>query len=249
MSEIYDTLKAAIEAEQPVVVVTVVTGVGNVGAKLLLRPDGSTLGDLGANVPTQEITHDALAMLARAESGVRSFSTANGETQIFIESYPPPPNLIIVGAVHIAISLVTYAKILGFRTIVVDARGAFATPERFAYADELILAWPDEVLPERLNANSYVVLLTHDPKLDDPALKVALPSPARYVGALGSTKTHAKRVERLTSEGMPAEQLARLHAPIGLPLGGRTPEEIALSIIAQIVAVRNGVAQAARNLL
>lgn len=239
MLEIYEALKTAIEAEQPVVVVTVVGGAGEVGAKMLARPDGSTLGALGPNMPTAEITAEALAMLARAESGIRAFPHANGETHIFVESYPPPPTLLIVGAVHIAIPLVTYGKTLGFRTIVIDARGAFATEERFAHADELILAWPDEVLPTRLNTNSYVVLLTHDPKLDDPALKVALPSPARYVGALGSSKTHARRVERLTGEGMPAEQLARLHAPIGLPLGGRTPEEIALSIVAQIIAVRN----------
>lgn len=241
MLEMYNTLKAAIEAEQPVVVMTVIGGAGAIGAKLLARPGGSLLGNLGATMPLEEITRGALAMLARAESGIRTFPAPDGEVQIFIESYPPPPNLLIVGAVHIAIPLVTYGKTLGFRTIVIDARGAFATPERFAHADELVIAWPDEVLPERLNANSYVVLLTHDPKLDDPALKVALPSQARYVGALGSTKTHAKRIERLTSEGVPVEQLARLHAPIGLPLGGRTPEEIALSIMAQIIAVRNGV--------
>lgn len=242
MAEIYTALKSALEAEQPVVVMTIVAGAGEIGAKLLAGPHGERVGGLGAELRGEEIVGIALAMLARAESGIRAFATPKGEVQVFVESYPPPPTLLIVGAVHIAIPLVTYAKTLGFRSIVVDARGAFATPERFAHADELILAWPDDVLPERLNANSYVVLLTHDPKLDDPALKVALPSPARYVGALGSKKTHAQRVERLTAEGMPMEQLERLHAPIGLPLGGRTPEEIALSIMAQIIAIRNGVA-------
>jgi xanthine dehydrogenase accessory factor len=145
-----------------------------------------------------------------------------------------------VGAVHNAIPLVTFAKTLGFRTIVVDARGAFATPERFAHADELIMAWPDEALEGKLNSNSFVVLLTHDPKLDDPALKIALPSQARYIGALGSPKTHAKRLERLREEGMPEEQIARLHAPIGLAIGANTPEEIAVSIIAEVVAARHG---------
>ena len=129
---------------------------------------------------------------------------------------------------------------LGFRTVVVVARGAFATPERFAHADELVNEWPDEALAGRLNSNSFVVLLTHDPKLDDPALKVALPSPARYVGALGSPSTHAKRLARLRGEGLPEDQLARLHAPIGLKIGGNTPEEIAVSIIAEIVAARHG---------
>jgi xanthine dehydrogenase accessory factor len=124
--------------------------------------------------------------------------------------------------------------------VVIDARGAFATPERFGHSDELVQAWPDEALEGRLNSNSYVVLLTHDPKLDDPAIKLALPSPARYVGALGSPSTHAKRIERLREEGVAGELLARLHAPIGLKIGARTPEEIAVSIIAEIVAARYG---------
>ena len=240
MSDIYEALKQALADEQPVVVLTVVDGAAHVGAKLLVQPGGQQLGAL--SLPHQaEIVADALHMLAHAESGIRSYPTPDGDVQVFIESYPPPPTLLIIGAVHIAIPLVSYAKTLGFRTVVIDARGAFATAERFAHADELILAWPDEVLPAHVHTNSYVVLLTHDPKLDDPALLVALPSAARYVGALGSAKTHAQRVKRLTHEGhLSAEQLARLHAPIGLPLGGRTPEEIALSIMAQIIAVKNG---------
>ena len=242
MAAIYDALTTALAAEQPVVLVTVVGGADNVGAKLLARPDGTTIGNLGETLAQAEIVRDALDMLGRAENGMRSYATSTGDVQVFVESYPPPPTLLIVGAVHIAIPLVTFGHLLGFRTVVIDARGAFATAERFSHADELIQAWPDEVLPDRLTSNSYVVLLTHDPKLDDPALKVALPSPARYVGALGSTKTHAQRVERLSAEGVPAEQLARLHAPIGLPLGGRTPEEIATGIIAEIVAIKNGAA-------
>jgi xanthine dehydrogenase accessory factor len=218
----------------------VVGGAAHVGAKLLARPDGEPLGGLGDAALDAVVTADALAMLARAESEIRTYPTPAGEVQVFVETYPPPPTLFVVGAVHIAIPLVTFGKTLGFRTVVVDARGAFATEERFAHADELIHAWPDEVLPGRRTTNSFVVLLTHDPKLDDPALKVALPSPARYVGALGSPKTHAKRLERLRAEGVPEEQLARLHAPIGLKIGGRTPEEIAVSIIAEIVACRHG---------
>jgi xanthine dehydrogenase accessory factor len=236
---IYEALTAALAAEQPVAVATVIGGAGEVGAKLLARPGGETIGGLGAGLPEQSVVQDMLAMLARAESGTRRYATPAGEAEVFIEAYPPPPTMFIVGAVHIAIPLVTFAKVLGFRTVVVDARGAFATPERFAHADELVNQWPDEALEGRLNSNSFVVLLTHDPKLDDPALKVALPSPARYVGALGSPNTHAKRLVRLRDEGMPEEQLARLHAPIGLKIGGNTPEEIAVSIIAEIVAARH----------
>jgi xanthine dehydrogenase accessory factor len=237
---IYEALKTALEAEQPVAVATVVLGDAGVGAKLLVRPDGSTLGELVPGLDEDAVVRDALAMLARAESGIKTYTTAAGDLSVFFESYPSPPTMYIVGAVHIAIPLVTFAKTLGFRTIVVDARGAFATPERFAHADELIMAWPDEALEGKLNSNSFVVLLTHDPKLDDPALKIALPSQARYIGALGSPKTHAKRLARLREEGLPEEQLARLHAPIGLAIGANTPEEIAVSIIAEVVAARHG---------
>jgi xanthine dehydrogenase accessory factor len=236
---IYEALKTALEAEQPVAVATVVLGDAAVGAKMLVRPDGSTLGALVPGLDEDAVVRDALAMLARAESGIKTYTTAAGDLSVFFESYPSPPTMYIVGAVHIAIPLVTFAKTLGFRTIVVDARGAFATPERFAHADELIMAWPDEALEGKLNSNSFVVLLTHDPKLDDPALKIALPSQARYIGALGSPKTHAKRLARLREEGMPEEQLARLHAPIGLGIGANTPEEIAVSIIAEVVAARH----------
>lgn len=237
---LYETLTAALAAEQPVAVATVVGGAGSVGAKLLAHADGQTVGSLGADVPEPEVVRAMLAMLAQATGGIKSFDTAAGPVEVFIETYPPPPVMYIVGAVHIAIPLVTFAKTLGFRTVVVDARGAFATPERFAHADELIMEWPDDALTGKLNSNSFVVLLTHDPKLDDPALKVALPSPARYVGALGSPNTHAKRLARLRAEGVPDEQLARLHAPIGLKIGGGTPEEIAVSIIAEIVAAKHG---------
>jgi xanthine dehydrogenase accessory factor len=240
MTTIYQALKESLDAERPVAVATLVEAPENVGDKLLVHPDGTTIGGLGAGLDQQEIVRDALAMLARAESGIKTYTTAAGDLGVFFETYPPPPTMYIVGAVHIAIPLVTFAKALGFRVVVVDARGAFATPERFAHADELIMEWPDEALEGKITSNSFVVLLTHDPKLDDPALKIALPSPARYVGALGSPKTHARRLERLRGEGVPEEQLARLHAPIGLKIGANTPEEIAVSIIAEVVAARHG---------
>jgi xanthine dehydrogenase accessory factor len=156
---------------------------------------------------------------------------------VFVEAIVPPPTLYVVGAVHIAAGLVSIAKVLEFRTVVVDAREAFATSERFPDADELITAWPDDALEGRLGPSSFVVVLTHDPKLDDPALRVALASPARYIGALGSSRTHARRLERLRAEGFSADQLARINGPVGLTIGARTPQEIALSIMAEIVKV------------
>ena len=232
---IYTRLRDAITREVPVAVATVITG-DDVGAQVLIQPDQAVISMLNDTALVEQIHQDALAMLLAGEQGIRTY----GERQIFIETYPPPATIIMVGAVHIAVALTTFAKPLGFRTIVVDARGAFATGERFGHADELVHAWPDEALQGRLHSNTAVVVLTHDPKLDDPALLVALPSAARYVGALGSTKTQAARVLRLRDAGLNDAQIGRLYAPIGLPIGGRTPEEIGLSIMAQIVAVRNG---------
>ena len=232
---IYTRLRDAITREVPVAVATVITG-DDVGAQILIQPDQAVMSMLNDTALVEQIHQDALAMLLAGEQGIRTY----GERQIFIETYPPPATIIMVGAVHIAVALTTFAKPLGFRTIVVDARGAFATGERFGHADELVHAWPDEALQGRLHSNTAVVVLTHDPKLDDPALLVALPSAARYVGALGSSKTQAARVLRLRDAGLTDDQIGRLYAPIGLPIGGRTPEEIGLSIMAQIVAVRNG---------
>jgi xanthine dehydrogenase accessory factor len=237
---LYPAMQGAIAAQRPLASATLIAGPASVGAKLLVWPDGTTSGSLDSSLPREAIVADALAQLAAGENRVRAYNTNVGEFGVFVEALLPPPTLFIVGAVHIASALVSLAKVLDFRCVVIDARAAFATDERFPHADELVEAWPDEALEGRLSASSYVAVLTHDPKLDDPALKVALASPARYIGALGSTKTHTRRLERLSSEGLGPEQLARLHAPIGLPIGARTPQEIALSILAQIVKVMRG---------
>jgi xanthine dehydrogenase accessory factor len=177
-------------------------------------------------------------MQERATSTTRRYR--DGEIEVFFDIHRPAPQLIIVGAVHIADSLIRYAKPLGFRTHLIDPRTAFATAERFPHVDEMHHQWPDEVLPKiGINSETAVVVITHDPKLDDPALKIALPSPAFYVGVLGSPKTHAQRIERLLAEGLTPEQMDHLYAPIGLNIGGHTPAEIGLSIMAEIVAARN----------
>ena len=182
----------------------------------------------------------ALELLARGESRVVELE---GGVKLFVEVYPPPPRLIIVGAVHIAESLVPMANLLGYETIVVDPRAAFATRERFPDATKLVQEWPQHALPELgLDRSASVAILTHDPKLDDPALIVALNSEAGYVGALGSRRTNQKRIERLQEAGLTDEQIGRLRGPIGLPLGGSSPAEIALSIMAEITQARHGVA-------
>jgi xanthine dehydrogenase accessory factor len=225
MAELYDALKQAIADERPAVLVTLIAGPVGVGDKLLVYDDGVTLGALAAPLPQQQIVQDALELLRGEKTTARSYAVENGEARLFFESYAAPPTLYIFGAVHIASALIDLVKVLGFRTVVVDARAAFATHERFPHADELVHAWPDEALAGRkLGPNSYVCVLTHD----------------RYIGALGSPKTHAKRLERLRAEGFGDDELQRIHGPIGLSLGARTPPEIAVSIVAQIVQVKNG---------
>ena len=163
-----------------------------------------------------------------------------GEARVFLEAFAPPPRLYVVGATHTAIPLCRMARQLGFRVSVIDPRSTFATEERFPDADELILAWPDEALDAAsLDAHSSVLTLIHDPKFDIPALEHALRSPARYIGALGSRATHQARRARLRERGFSDDDLARIRAPIGLDLGARTPEEIALAILAEVVAVRH----------
>ncbi len=239
MNILFPQVERTIQHQETAALVTVIRGPG-LGQKLFVQADGKSDGTLGDAALEAVAVERALAAMARQQAE-RFVMTAQGvETEIFVDVYAPPPHLIVIGGVHIAIHLVAFANELGFRTTVVDARAAFATPERFPHADEIIIRWPSDALAElRLNPSTYIVALTHDPKLDDPALMVALQSPARYVGALGSKKTHAKRVESLRELGATPEQIARIHAPIGLNLGARRPEEIAVSIIAEIVAVRN----------
>lgn len=235
MTTIYTELREAIQAGRAVATATLLAGPGRVGAKLLLRPDGSGFGSLGEALDARVRT-EALALLADGASRVLEYPEL--EASVFVESFVPPPTLFMVGGVHIAVALAILAKVVGFRTVVVDARAAFASEERFTHLDELLLAWPDEALEGRLDARSCVAVLTHDPKLDDPALITALRSSARYIGALGSPSTHAKRLERLRGEGFDEATLARIHGPIGLAIGAKTPEEIALSILAEIVKVQ-----------
>ena len=240
--ELYQQFREAVEVEQLVAQATVIAG-SEIGQKLLIWPDGTVAGSLATTALGQAITDRTVQALQEQRAARFTLSSPDGgEIEVFADVYVPPLKLIVVGAVHMAIPLVQFANTLGFHTVVVDARGAFATPERFPHADELIIRWPADALNEMtLNEATYLVVLTHDAKIDNPALLLALAKPIRYIGALGSRKTHAKRVAALQELGATEEQLARIHAPIGLYLGGRGPEEIAVSIIAEIVAVKNGV--------
>jgi xanthine dehydrogenase accessory factor len=166
---------------------------------------------------------------------------ARRDGDVFTEPFRRPAHLIIIGAIHIAIPLHRLAKLMGYRVTVIDARAKFATTERFPEADELIVAWPDEALARlAIDNSSYVVILTHDPKFDLPALRSVLTTDAGYIGAIGSRKTNQNRFDALRSEGFTEEQLSLVHGPIGLDLGSRGAEETALGILAEITAVRFG---------
>src|SRR5690349_11413292 len=159
----------------------------------------------------------------------------------FVEPFRRPAHLVIVGAIHIAIPLHRLAKLMGYRVTVVDARAKFATKERFPEADELVVAWPDEAMAKiAIDSSTYVVVLTHDPKFDLPALRSALGKGAGYIGAIGSRKTNEKRFAALRKEGFAEDDIAEIHGPIGLDLGSRGAEETALGILAEITAVRFG---------
>lgn len=222
-------------ADEPAAVATVLAG-PSAGRHLFLHADGQKRGSLKGPL-SQKISAAARTALTEGRSARVSVS----DTDVFIEVMKPSPKLVVVGGVHIAIPLTWMARALGYKTIVVDPRPVFGNVDRFAQADQIVPAWPDEALGRiGLTTETAVAVLTHDPKLDDPALRAALPSPAFYVGALGSKQTQAKRRERLLAGGLTESQVGRLHAPIGMDLGGRSPEEIAISVLAQIVAVRNG---------
>ncbi|GAC1383540.1 MAG: XdhC/CoxI family protein [Herpetosiphon sp.] len=237
---IFTMLQQALADQRPVALATVING-AHLGAKLLIDDAGNGHGSLGDAVLDAEVRHVGVALIDKERSETRQFMRGQESVDVLIESYPAPAQLVIVGGVHIAMPLAAAAKLLNFRVTVVDPRSAFLTRERFPSADALIGEWPDEALPAlKLGRSSAVAILTHDPKLDNPAALAALRFPVRYIGAIGSSKTQAKRRDALREAGVSDEDLKRIHGPIGLPVGAVTPAEIAISIMAEIVAVWRG---------
>ena len=199
------------------------------GAQQLLG-DGIAAGDL-------VLGQEARAAVNRAVIEDRSQTVDLAQGRLFVEVWNPPLRLIVVGAVHIAQTLARMAVTTGYDVTIIDPRSAFASQERFPGVT-LATDWPDEVLPGlRPDKRTAIVTLTHDPKIDDPALQAALKSDAFYIGALGSRRTHARRAERLAAAGFDAAQFARIHGPVGLDIGALTPGEIAVSILAEITTV------------
>ncbi|MFM8626548.1 MAG: XdhC family protein [Actinomycetota bacterium] len=250
---VYERFSALVRDDRPVSLLTVVRGPGT-GRVMLVDPTGTLDGSLGDPDLDRVASRDAIGELDAGRTGVRHYGP-NGQTtpedladaetvEVFVESFAPPPQMWIFGAVDFTAALARVAKVLGYKVTVCDAREVFATKRRFPMADEVKVTWPGPQFTEhggRLGARDAVCILTHDPKFDVPAIEGALASRVGYIGVMGSRKTHAKRLERLAEVGITsATDLARLHSPIGLDLGGRTPEETAISIVAEIIAVRTG---------
>jgi xanthine dehydrogenase accessory factor len=217
--------------------VTVIAG-AELGAKLLVRADGSTEGSLGS----PELDREGLSAAEELLWAERSETREVGETSLFVDVIAPAPRLVVFGAVDYATALCRLARAAGWRPYVCDPRSQFATPGRFPDAEEVIVAWPEEAFARLggIDRATYIAVLTHDPKLDDAALSIALQSESPYVGAMGSRRAQAQRRERLLAAGLDEELLERVAAPIGLDLGAVSPEETALSIMSEVVAVRNG---------
>jgi len=244
----FDTLKGYLREERLIATATIVgapEGSVAVGMKVIIHSDGRVEGDFVDGPLRAAIVRDAVRAQRREESVRRTYdaalvgATSAEPIDVFIEVYASSPHLILFGGDHIAIPLTHYAKELGFRVTIVDARSRFANRERFPEADEIIVAWPDKAFARlHVDQSTYIAILSHDPKLDEPATRGALETDARYIGAIGGRKTHADRRARLSREGFSDEQVDRIHGPIGLDLGGKTPAEIALAIIAEIVATR-----------
>lgn len=244
--KIYPEFAARIRAGHPVALATLVEGPAT-GAKLLLSPGRPVIGSLGDAELDRVVARDAEGELAIGSTRVRRYGrhgeARRDDVSVFIESFVPPARMIIFGAVDFAAALTQVAKVLGYRVTLCDAREMFATPARFPYADEVLVDWPHRLLatigPE-LTVRDAVCVLTHEAKFDVPAIVAALGTKVGYLGAMGSRRTHRERVQRLRAAGVDDAGLARLRAPIGLDLGALTPEETAVSICAEIIAVRTG---------
>ncbi len=252
MSELLsERLRDALGRDDPVVLATIVDGPG-VGAKLLLEVDRTgdgcqRFGGLGDPDLDRVVTRDALGELAAGRSGVRHYGP-HGEAGeqgllVFIEAFAPAPRMFIFGAVDFTASLVRVAKVLGYHVTVCDAREVFGTKRRFPLADEVVIDWPHRLVERvgsTLGPTDAICVLTHDHKFDVPAIAAALDTDVGYLGAMGSRRTAQQRADRLIDHGVEAPRLERLMAPIGLDIGARTPEETAIAICAEIIALRTG---------
>jgi len=254
----------AVERGEPVAVATVIAGPGQIGARRVIWAGDATgesstslsgaadgwhvgsSGTLGSGERLdQAVDDDARGMLAQGLTGIRRYGEhgerRGDELSVFVNSFAPPPRMLVFGAIDFAAAVARVGKFLGYHVTVCDARKVFATPARFPDADEVVVEWPHRFLAgTSVDARTVICVLTHDPKFDVPLLEVALRTPAGYIGAMGSRRTHEDRLDRLREVGLTEDELTRLRSPIGLDLGARTPEETAVSIAAELIQLRWG---------
>jgi xanthine dehydrogenase accessory factor len=231
----WDAVRDLVRADRRGALVTVVAGPG-LGSKLLVTPDAvqGSLGDPALDAAAAGLARE---LLPGEEAAVRELDGR----QLFFDVYAPQPRLLIVGAVDFAAALARLARFTGFKVTVVDARERFATTERIPDADEVVVAWPQEHLAANPPDDAtYAAVLTHEPRFDDPTLTALLRSPVAYIGAMGSRRAHAERLERLRQAGFGDADIARISGPIGLDIGAKSPEETAVSILAEVIAARHG---------
>jgi len=247
-------IAAAVERGEPVAVATVISGPGQIGARRVIwasesaHPEGwhaGASGTLGSARLDAAVDDDVRGMLAQGLTGIRRYGEhgerRGDELSVFVNSFAPAPRMLVFGAIDFAAAVARVGKFLGYHVTVCDARKVFATASRFPDADEVVVDWPHRFLAATdVDARTVICVLTHDPKFDVPLLEVALRTPAGYIGAMGSRRTHDDRLARLREAGLTEDELARLRSPIGLDLGARTPEETAVSIAAELIQLRWG---------
>jgi xanthine dehydrogenase accessory factor len=245
--DLYDGLRDALLAEEPVAIATAVSGC-RLGTRMLVAENRGSVGSFGRERLDHAVRRDLAGRQAVGQWGTREYGDDGGmegsAATVFMEAFSAPPKMVIFGAMDFTGALAQVAKILGFHVTVCDARSVFATSKRFPHADDIVIAWPDRFFaaigPAGLGPRDAVCVLTHDHKFDVPAIVGALQTNAGYIGAMGSRRTTTERNERLAEAGVSAAEVERVMAPIGLDLGARTPEETAVSICAEILRLRSG---------
>ena len=236
MTDVNHAIQSLLDAEAFGSVVTVVDG-PKTGDKAVLDADGTVVAGSLPDDASGDITEDALTLMGHEQHRNLDY----GLHSVFIETLAPPPDLLIFGAVHIGQALASFGSQMGYRVTVVDSREPFVTEERFPSADKLLVGWPRDLMDQlTFDRRTWVVVLSHDPRHETPPLEAALKSDTRYIGAMGSRRTHNLRVERLGELGFAEDEIARIHSPVGLDIGAETPQEVAVSILAEMTMIRYG---------
>jgi xanthine dehydrogenase accessory factor len=236
VTDLDHAVQGLLDAEAFGSVATVVGG-PQIGTKAVLDSEGAILAGTLPDDASDDIVHDAQTLMRHEQHRTLDY----GDHSVFFETLAPPPDLLIFGAVHIGQALATFGTQMGYRVTVVDSRAPFVTEDRFPAADRLLIGWPRDLMDQlTFDRRTWVVVLSHDPRHETPPLEAALKTETRYIGAMGSRRTHDLRVQRLSELGFTDEDISRVHSPVGLDIGAETPQEVAVSILAEMTMVRYG---------